>query len=114
MDFFSGRLTSDLYEEEQLDEQLQKRLYKEDFLTVMDGYFLPATHIEATYAVLGTIKEIGVRQNNKTKEEMYWFYIDINGMFLEVLINKRDLLGEPSVGMRFMGTCWVQGTVAFE
>lgn len=101
-------------EEQELDEQLKERLRKEDFLTVMDGYFLPATHIEATYAVLGTIKEFEIRQNRRTKEKMYWMYLDVNGMLLEIIINTSDLIGKPSVGMRFMGTCWMQGTVEFE
>lgn len=100
-------------EEQQLDEQLKERLRQEDFLTVMDGYFLPATPIEATYAVLGTIKKLKERKNNKTKEKMYWMHLDVNGMPLEVLINKDDLVGKPSVGMRFMGTCWIQGTIDF-
>lgn len=100
-------------EEQQLDEQLKERLRQEDFLTVMDGYFLPATPIEATYAVLGTIKKLKERKNNKTKEKMYWMHLDVNGMPLEVIINKDDLVGKPSVGMRFMGTCWIQGTIDF-
>lgn len=101
-------------EERMLNEELKERLREEDFLTIMDGYFLPATEIEATYAVLGTIMELEIRQNNKTKEKMYWMYLDINGLLLEVIINMSDLIGRPSVGMRFMGTCWVQGTVEFE
>lgn len=101
-------------EEQLLDEQLKERLLQEDFLTVMDGYFLPATHIEATYAVLGTIKELEIRQNTRTKEKMYWMYLDVNGMFLEIVINIANLIGKPYIGMRFMGTCWIQGTVEFE
>ncbi len=101
-------------EEEELDEILKQRLRHEDFLTVMDGYLLPETINEATYAVLGTIKEIGTKQNNKTREQMYWMYIDINGMCIEIIINKEDLIGQPYVGMRFLGTCWLQGTVEFE
>lgn len=101
-------------EEEQLDEQLKERLRKEDFLTVMDGYFLPTTNVEATYAVLGTIKEFQVRHNRRTKEKMYWIYMDVNGMLIEIIINMEDLVGKPYVGMRFMGTCWMQGTVEFE
>ena len=101
-------------EEQELDEQLKQRLRQEDFLTVMDGYFLPATHIEATYAVLGTIKELEIRQNSKTREKMYWMYLDVNGMLVEVIINTSDLIGKPYIGMRFMGTCWMQGTVDFE
>lgn len=100
-------------EEDQLDEQLKIRLHREDFLTVMDGYFLPATRIEATYAVLGTIKELEIRQNKKTKEKMYWMYLDIAGMYVEVVISMDELIGKPYVGMRFMGTCWMQGNVDF-
>lgn len=101
-------------EERELDQQLKERLRKEDFLTVMDGYFLPATNEEATYAVLGVIDELDTRKNHKTKEEMYWMRININGMQIEVMINKNDLVGLPYVGMRFMGTCWMQGTVEFD
>ena len=101
-------------EEEQLDEILKVRLRNEDFLTVMDGYFLPATYVEATYAVLGTIQELEIRQNSRTKEKVYWMYLDVNGMLLEVIINMSDLIGKPYIGMRFMGTCWMQGTVEFE
>lgn len=100
-------------EERKIDKQLKERLRKEDFLTVMEGYFIPTTNIEAVYAVLGTIKELEMRENKKTKEEIYWFNVDINGMPLEIIINKKDLRGEPYRGMRFMGTCKVQGTVCF-
>ncbi|NLI89536.1 MAG: DUF3881 family protein [Epulopiscium sp.] len=101
-------------EERKIDVELKERLRKEDFLTVMEGYFIPTTDMDAVYAVLGTIQELETRENKKTMEEIYWFNIDVNGMLLEIVINKKDLRGVPCKGMRFMGTCKVQGTVCFD
>lgn len=101
-------------EEKELDEQLKERMYEEDFLSIMSGYFVPTTLVDATYAILGEIKEISVKKNNKTGEELYLFVLEVNDMPLEVLINKSMLVGEPSVGMRFMGTCWLQGTIVIK
>lgn len=101
-------------EEDQMGDQLKERLHREDFLTVMDAYFHLDDFDEPHYSVLGTIKEIAIKENDKTKEKMYWMHVDINGMYIEVMINFEDLIGEPSVGMRFMGSCWLQGTIEFE
>ena len=98
-------------EEKEMDDLLKERLYEEDFLTIMSGYFIPATLEDATYAILGEIKTVDTRRNSKTGEEMYLFTLDVNDMPLEVMINKKQLVGYPTVGMRFMGTCWLQGTI---
>ena len=98
-------------EEKDLDDQLKERLREEDFLSVMSGYFIPETLDEATYAVLGEILEIKERINRQTDEKMYIFLLDVNDMNLEVVISQRELIGMPSVGMRFMGTCWIQGNI---
>ena len=98
-------------EEKELDEQLKERMFEEDFLSIMSGYFVPTTLVDATYAVLGEILEIKLKQNKKTGEEMYWFVLNVNDMPLEIMINKSLLVGQPSIGMRFMGTCWLQGNI---
>ncbi len=98
-------------EEKEMDNLLKERLYEEDFLTIMSGYFIPTTLVDANYAILGEITAIDTRKNNKTGEEMYLFTLDINDMPLEVMISKKQLIGYPTVGMRFMGTCWLQGTI---
>ncbi|WP_069999663.1 DUF3881 family protein [Cellulosilyticum sp. I15G10I2] len=98
-------------EERELDEQLKERMMEEDFLSIMSGYFVPTTLVDATYAILGEITGISTRKNNKTKEEMYLFVLSVNDMPLEIMINKNMLVGEPSIGMRFMGTCWLQGSI---
>ena len=86
-------------------------MFEEDFLSIMSGYFVPTTLVDATYAILGEITDIQNRKNTQTGEESYLFTLDVNDMPLEVLINKANLVGYPSIGMRFMGTCWLQGTI---
>lgn len=98
-------------EEKELDNQLKERMKEEDFLSIMSGYFIPVTLEEATYAILGEIIEIRERTNTATKEEMYVFTLNVNDLPLEVVINKDTLIGMPSIGMRFMGTSWLQGKV---
>ncbi|MEG0013008.1 MAG: DUF3881 family protein [Cellulosilyticaceae bacterium] len=98
-------------EEKELDKQLKQRLREEDFLTIMSGYFIPTTIEDAVYAVLGEITAIKKRKNTKTKENLYVFDLNVNEMPLEVIVNSKTLIGMPSIGMRFMGTCWVQGRV---
>ena len=98
-------------EEKEMDDQLKERMYQEDFLSIMSGYFVPATLVDANYAILGEIKEMTTRKNQKTGEMMYLFTLDVNDMPLEVMINQKELVGYPSIGMRFMGTCWLQGTI---
>lgn len=101
-------------EEKELDNQLKERLFEEDFLTIMSGYFIPVTLQDAMYAVLGEILSVDKRTNTETKEEMYIFQLDVNDLPLEVVINAKELIGMPTVGMRFMGTCWLQGKVIME
>lgn len=98
-------------EEKEMDEQLKERMYGEDFLSIMSGYFVPTTLVDANYAILGEITAISSRKNRKTGEEVYLFTLNVNDMPLDVMINKKHLIGHPSVGMRFMGTCWLQGTI---
>lgn len=101
-------------EERELDNQLKERLKEEDFLTVMSGYFIPVTIEDAHYAVLGEIVDIKERKNIQTDEEMYVFTLNVNDLNFEVVISKRELIGMPSIGMRFMGTCWLQGKLIFK
>lgn len=101
-------------EEREMDDLLKERLFEEDFLSIMSGYFIPTTLVDANYAILGEIKTIDTRKNNKTGEEMYLFTLDVNDMPLEVMVNKKQLVGYPTVGMRFMGTCWLQGTIVID
>ena len=55
-------------EEKEMDKQLKERMYGEDFLSIMSGYFVPTTLVDANYAILGEITAISSRKNSKTGE----------------------------------------------
>ena len=101
-------------EERELDDQLKQRLREEDFLTIMSGYFIPTTLEDATYAMLGDITKIRKVKNCFTDEKMYVFTLSVNEMPLDVLIQEKTLVGMRAIGMRFMGTGWLQGQVVME
>ena len=65
------------------------------------------------YSVIGNILDVEVKQNRITKEDVYCLKLDCNDVTFTVAINKKDLLGEPSVGRRFKGQIWMQGTLDF-
>ncbi|NLL70958.1 MAG: DUF3881 family protein [Epulopiscium sp.] len=100
-------------EEEETAEIIAERLQYEDFLTIVEGYFIPFEDIDTTYSVLGVIQEVGEMKNKETGEKLFWLYINCMGMHFEICINEKDLTGIPLVGMRFMGICWVQGQIVF-
>ncbi|NMA84063.1 MAG: DUF3881 family protein [Epulopiscium sp.] len=100
-------------EAEETADMIEERLQYEDFLTIVEGYFLPFKDIDTTYSILGMIKEIEEIINRETGEKLYWLYIDCMGMPFELCINEQDLTGIPLVGMRFIGLCWVQGQIVF-
>ena len=56
-------------EAEETAEIIEERLQYEDFLSVVEGYFIPIEYLDATYSILGTIKEVEAIVNNQTQEK---------------------------------------------
>ncbi len=94
-------------------EIIHERLVNEDLLSILDGFFIPYGQPESLYSLLGTIQEVEEATNEYSNEEIYILTLNCMGIELEVCINKKNLVGSPSVGMRFKGTCWVQGHIEF-
>ena len=65
------------------------------------------------YNVMGEIHHCEVVQNRVTGQELYRMVIDCNELYFDLLINKKDLYGEPAVGRRFKGIIWLQGRITF-
>jgi hypothetical protein len=101
-------------QQEQMTESITERLNSEDFYSVIEGYFLTDESADECYEVLGEIKSIETITNMLTNEKIYKFNVDSMGMVIDICINEKDLLGIPSIGMRFKGNCWVQGNIIFE
>ena len=90
---------------------IQKRLEKEDVLSIVTTYVMPNGIECDKYQILGEI--IGYRNvvNKFTMELVHLMTVECNRMKIEVAVNDRDLLGEPEVGRRFKGNIWLQGKV---
>lgn len=93
--------------------QISRRMMKEDIYSIIDTCFMPCGIECDQYSVIGEIKNIEVKKNNLTEEEIYDLTLDCNDLTFHVGINKKDLTGEPIPGRRFKGKIWMQGSVVF-
>lgn len=100
-------------EAEEIEDIIEERLQEEDLFSILEGFFMPIGSQDGIYSVLGTIKEVNEYENSLTGEWIYNMVVDSIGIVFEVCINKKDLVGEPMEGMRFLGSCWVQGKLLF-
>ena len=97
--------------EEETTSIIQERLENEDFLTVVEGFFMPADDDDTQYCILGDITSVGERTNALTGERLYVLSLNVTGSPIDICVNTEDVAGLPSVGMRFLGTCWLQGSL---
>ena len=92
--------------------QLSKRIRKEDVFSIVSTSFMPYGIESDQYSILGEIIELEEVINPITEEKIYSMEVECNDMHFRLIINQKDLLGEPAVGRRFKGSIWLQGTVS--
>lgn len=107
-------LYSTYEDDEEEDEDGDDIVAEGNILEDMEEFFVQSEKLDTVYHVLGKIKSVKELSNTTTKEKIYKLEVNTYRMNLDVYINKKDLLGMPSPGMRFMGTCWLQGNVMFK
>lgn len=93
--------------------QASRRVMTEDLYSIVETCFMPSGIECDQYSVLGEIKEVLLKKNRITGEEIYDLKLECNDLIFHVGINKLDLLGEPLPGRRFKGKIWMMGTVDF-
>ena len=93
--------------------RINQRIRREDVLTIVDTSFMPYGVECDQYSILGNILDISSYINHYSGEQIYFLTVDCNDIYINIAINREDLIGEPSVGMRFKGSIWLQGTVSF-
>lgn len=92
---------------------VSRRAKKEDIYTIVDTSFIPFGSESDNYSIIATITDCNLLVNELTKEEVYDLQLVCNDLNFRLCINKEDLMGEPSVGRRFKGNIWMQGSIAF-
>ena len=93
--------------------QISMRMVKEDIYSIVETCFMPCGIECDQYSVIGEIRNVAVKKNAMTGEEVYDLTIESSDLLFHVGIAKVDLLGEPEAGRRFKGQIWMQGTVKF-
>lgn len=96
----------------ELTKYLYERIQKEEMLTVLREYFYPLSEMEDIYAVLGEIKEVKILTNVLTSKSFYCLDVEAMGIRANIYINREDLVGLPTAGMRFKGEVWLHGSLA--
>ncbi len=85
----------------------------EDIYSLVDNTFMPTGYECDLYSVLGDIESSRETINPYTLDKIWIMTINCNGLQFELCINDKDLLGDPTPGMRFKGIVWMQGIVGF-
>ncbi len=88
---------------------LQKRLQHEDVLTIVSSYFMPSGIECDKYEVLGEITGVRSVVNTISMESLFLIDLICNHMPMQIVVNEKDLLGEPAIGRRLKAKIWLQG-----
>ncbi len=111
----AGMIEKSMTEEEFYEEMtfIQKLFKTEDVLSVLEVYLFPVENVESMYSLLGIIESVDKESIRDSEGFIYRLRIKTMGISLDLLINEKDLLGEPEVGRRFKGNVWLQGRIDF-
>lgn len=91
--------------------ELRERLLNEDMLTVLDNYFLNLAEQSGVFSILADIEHLEEITNELTDEKLYRLDCRISGTKMSTYVNQKDIVGEPSPGMRLMGIGLAQGFI---
>ena len=92
---------------------IAQRLHQDDVFTLVDTYFMPYGVECDQYSILGEIIDVEEVTNNITGEELYHMNVICNDIQMQLVVNKKDVFGEPAAGRRYKGNIWLQGRINF-
>lgn len=92
---------------------IAQRLHQDDVFTLVDTYFMPYGVECDQYSILGEIIDVEEVTNNITGEELYHMDVICNDIQMQLVVNKKDVFGEPAAGRRYKGNIWLQGRINF-
>jgi len=93
--------------------KVSRRLVSEDVLSIVDTYIMPYGIECDRYSIMGEIKNMQIVENEYTNQKIYILGLDVNGLNFDVCVPVAEVTGVPSLGRRFKGNIWLQGSVHF-
>lgn len=92
---------------------ISRRLLHEDLYSIVSTSFIPYGSECDNYTVLGKIQSVETITNSFTNECSYLILLECNEIVFPLIINQKQLVGEPAPGRRFKGVIWLQGAIQF-
>lgn len=92
---------------------IAQKIKQDDVFTLVDTYFMPYGIECDLYSILGEIVECEEMTNEMTGEELYQMLLLVNDIHIQLVVNKKDVFGEPACGRRYKGSIWLQGKINF-
>jgi hypothetical protein len=92
--------------------EISERIENEDVLTILSSFFMPQGIECDKYTVLGEIVKRKKFLNEATRQAIYVLTLNSNEILLDIVINEKDLMGEPEVGRRLRADIWLQGKIS--
>ncbi len=91
----------------------EMRLKNEDLYSIVETSLVPHGIECDKYQIVAEILSVTQKVNNFTKEKMYEMRVSTMGLQFNLMINEKDLEGEPLPGRRFRGVIWLLGEIEF-
>ena len=89
------------------------RLKNEDLYSIVETSLVPHGIECDKYQIIAEILSVTMKTNTFTDEKMYEMRVATMGLQFNLMINEKDLDGEPAPGRRFRGVIWLLGEVEF-
>lgn len=91
----------------------ENRLKNEDLYSIVETSLVPYGIECDKYQIVAEILSVNKKTNVYTNETMVEMRVDTMGLQFNLMINEKDLEGEPLPGRRFRGVIWLLGEVEF-
>lgn len=91
----------------------ESRLKNEDLYSIVETSLVPCGIECDKYQIVAEILSVNRKVNQFTDEVLIEMRVDTMGLQFNLMINEKDLEGEPLPGRRFRGIIWLLGEVEF-
>ena len=91
----------------------EARLKNEDLYSIVETSFVPYGIESDKYQIVAEILSVSKKVNKFTNENLYEMRVLTMGLQFNLMINEKDIDGEPAPGRRFRGVIWLLGEVEF-
>ena len=109
----NGELMSLVNNDMSMYEVVTERYKKEDLYSIVDTSMIPYGVECDKYMIIAEILSVSKKINNFTNEKLVEMRVSALGIVFNLMINEKDLIGEPKPGRRFKGVIWLQGEIEF-